>query len=705
MPRSRLLLTFCMFAFASGLLASASAATAGTFAQSWAVSGWNMAGEIGSSDADIQPEILFTHAADGHFAIFDELHGTMEKEFPAYGNTNASFGAGADIDGDGRTDLVIQSNPGVLPPFFRIYRWNGSDYVPFIAHSEPVAFYGLSPFRTAGNAELWEVSADPSTPPSDFRLRDLSGSVLFRASTDVPGWSGPFRQSSWIDRDGDGISELVLEDQASVRMFNEYAGGLSVAWTLPGWESAIEIGNLDDDAQSELLVVSSADARYAIVDAVSGALQQEFPAFVFPETVVQFQDVDNDGRPELVARKSVSGQPPVLSIHRWNGAILAPFASVTATHEFSNMAVSSLRGPTQVEVLEMSPTDLLVRELAGTLLFRASTNIPGWSVAPFSFDFTSSDADGDGFPEMILHDPSHVWTVHYGGTFTLSWTANGWRWFQGLGNMDADSRPEFMFTSSADNRFAMFDGLTGTSQQDFPAFTSNNSTYTTLDVDSDGQTELFFGRLPGETPLFTGYHWNGASFVPTYSHVEPIGSWTPVQLRSDSQFEILETDNTDIRVRDLNATVLFRASTDLPDWVGNPGVFAGPATNFPQQFGPRALFILEQARTRFVLSHATTAVPGAPGATAFRLFQNAPNPFRSSTAFRMVNPRAGEVGIRIFDAAGRLVRRLDRRLPAGENEIRWDGRDDWGRSVPSGVLFYEVTADGIRQTKKLIRTD
>src|SRR5207247_906357 len=99
----------------------------------------------------------------------------------------------------------------------------------------------------------------------------------------------------------------------------------------------------------------------------------------------------------------------------------------------------------------------------------------------------------------------------------------------------------------------------------------------------------------------------------------------------------------------------------------------------------------------------TTAVPGSPGTMAFRVFQNAPNPFRTATAFRIANPKAGEVGIRIFDAGGRLIRRLDQKLPVGDSEVQWDGRDDLGRNAPNGVMFYEVTADGIRQTRKLVR--
>ncbi len=702
MPRPWKIPALGSLALVASLLSPASA-PASPFAQSWEVSGWDWAGDLGNSDADIQPEMLFLHAGDGHYAVFDQLHGTLEKEFATFSPSNSTLGAG-DIDGDGRSDLVVRSHPFVVPPFFHAYRWNGSDYVPFFAHADSVAHYGMTTFRFASQPEFWELSADPMMPECDFRLRTLAGSVLFRAATNVPGWTGPFRSSTWVDRNGDGVTELLLEDQASVRMFNQYAGSFTVAWTLPGWYSAIEVGNLDSDPQSEFLVLNIADDHYGIVDGTSGALQQEFPAFALPESFLSIQDVDNDGRGEVIAQKFVSGQPTVFSIHRWNGATLAQLVSVTATHEFSNLTLVGLRNSTQVDIFELSPTDALLRDLSGALLFQASTAIPGWSVVPFSFGFQIADPDQDGDPDMILHDLSHVWAIRYDGAFNLLWAANGWRYVQELGNLDGDPQGEFMLTNSVDSRFALFDGLAGTSQQDFPLFASNTSSFIPLDSDDDGKSELYFGRMPGETPLFTAYAWNGSTHAPTYSHTEPVGQWSPVQLRSDSQFEFLEVDNTDIRVRDLTATVLFRASTDLPDWPGLPSAFASRANNFPEMFGPRALFIVDPEKTRFVLHHGPVGVPATPGAGALRVFPNAPNPFRTTTAFRLSNPKAGEVGIRVFDAAGRLVRRLDRHLAAGEHEVRWDGRDDAGRDVPSGVLFYEVTAEGHRQTRKLIRT-
>lgn len=51
------------------------------------------------------------------------------------------------------------------------------------------------------------------------------------------------------------------------------------------------------------------------------------------------------------------------------------------------------------------------------------------------------------------------------------------------------------------------------------------------------------------------------------------------------------------------------------------------------------------------------------------------------------------------------MRRLDQHVAAGNHEVRWDGRDEAGRVVPNGLLFYEVRAGGERQSRKLVRIE
>lgn len=104
-----------------------------------------------------------------------------------------------------------------------------------------------------------------------------------------------------------------------------------------------------------------------------------------------------------------------------------------------------------------------------------------------------------------------------------------------------------------------------------------------------------------------------------------------------------------------------------------------------------------------------TAVDGpeAPSLPALpRLRPAVPNPFNPRVVFRVDLPRAQEVDLRVFDAAGRLVRVLAREIrTAGTHEFRWDGTDDSGVSVASGVFFVQLRAGNhaARQKVALVR--
>ncbi|MBN2171191.1 MAG: family 43 glycosylhydrolase [Candidatus Krumholzibacteriota bacterium] len=99
--------------------------------------------------------------------------------------------------------------------------------------------------------------------------------------------------------------------------------------------------------------------------------------------------------------------------------------------------------------------------------------------------------------------------------------------------------------------------------------------------------------------------------------------------------------------------------------------------------------ILEAAG--FVLTGAGSAP--APGAA--RLLAPHPNPFNPRTRLRYELVRAGRAELVVLDARGRAVRRLFAGdLPAGPGFFTWDGRDDAGRSLPSGVYLARLSLDG-----------
>ena len=88
-----------------------------------------------------------------------------------------------------------------------------------------------------------------------------------------------------------------------------------------------------------------------------------------------------------------------------------------------------------------------------------------------------------------------------------------------------------------------------------------------------------------------------------------------------------------------------------------------------------------------------------PG-TAPGLGQNFPNPFTASTLIPVGASAGATPVVRIFDAAGRLVRTLSGPV-SGSGSMRWDGADDGGRAVPTGIYFYRVAGTG--RTLKMIR--
>lgn len=96
---------------------------------------------------------------------------------------------------------------------------------------------------------------------------------------------------------------------------------------------------------------------------------------------------------------------------------------------------------------------------------------------------------------------------------------------------------------------------------------------------------------------------------------------------------------------------------------------------------------------------------GAPAAGALSrplLEPNWPNPFNPFTRIAYALPAAGRVEVSIHAAGGRLLRVLESgRRRAGRHVLLWDGRDQQGRGVASGVYLYRVTGPGGSATRKL----
>jgi len=89
---------------------------------------------------------------------------------------------------------------------------------------------------------------------------------------------------------------------------------------------------------------------------------------------------------------------------------------------------------------------------------------------------------------------------------------------------------------------------------------------------------------------------------------------------------------------------------------------------------------------------------GTPG--QFKVLPNFPNPFNPSTSISYILPKHSKVEIVIYNDLGQVVRTYDQgRQEAGTYEVTWNGCDEKGEVVPSGVYYYQIITDGTRETR------
>jgi glucose/arabinose dehydrogenase len=162
----------------------------------------------------------------------------------------------------------------------------------------------------------------------------------------------------------------------------------------------------------------------------------------------------------------------------------------------------------------------------------------------------------------------------------------------------------------------------------------------------------------------------------------------------------------------LNDTGAIVQSELLVHYIGNGyGTCVGLAAGqdglyFTDLYGEKGFnqFGITNANIYRVVSSDFVGAPETPPAARSRFhLAAAPNPPRRRTTvlFEMVTPGRGDV--RIFDTQGRLRRTFaPREWPAGESRVEWDGRDDNGREVASGLYFVKLSVGRESETTRVV---
>ncbi len=105
-----------------------------------------------------------------------------------------------------------------------------------------------------------------------------------------------------------------------------------------------------------------------------------------------------------------------------------------------------------------------------------------------------------------------------------------------------------------------------------------------------------------------------------------------------------------------------------------------------------------------VVPNATGVEPGDAPQYANVLEPNYPNPFNPVTTIRYGIKERAHVSLKIYNAAGQLVKTLvdEVQAPDAIEPVTWDGSNDAGQAVASGVYFYKLVTKNLSQTRKMV---
>lgn len=87
----------------------------------------------------------------------------------------------------------------------------------------------------------------------------------------------------------------------------------------------------------------------------------------------------------------------------------------------------------------------------------------------------------------------------------------------------------------------------------------------------------------------------------------------------------------------------------------------------------------------------------------YQLHQNFPNPFNPTTTINFELPKTEFVRLTVFNNLGQKIKQLVLgKLPAGNQQVTWNGRNDNGQEVPAGIYYYQLQAGDYKAGKKMM---
>ena len=424
-------------------------------------------------------------------------------------------------------------------------------------------------------------------------------------------------------------------------------------------------------------------------------------------SVLAAADFDGDGRPDLAVGEAATDR--VFVLPNLGGGQFATPSDFPAGTDPRALAAADFDGDGWIDLAVAGGGTLSVLINDGSGGF--SSSIP-LAVGDSLSALAVGEIDGDGWVDLVAADGSldTLWVcLNQAGTLGVTTAlATGPRpTALALRDLDLDRSADLVCAHGEGDSLSIFyngDGGYG------PAYRLNVghpvSAVSCGDLDGDGSADLALADPSGDrVQIF--FYGGGKTFSADSSYqtgVEPahlaIGD-----LDGDGDLDLVAANRVSQSI-----TVLINdgGSFDRADWTINGPASGVVTADLDRDSDVDVGTVAARADSNVTViwneDSATEVEETADGERVrLALHPNTPNPFNPVTEIRFELPRDESVTLSIYDVRGRLVRTLvGGARPAGLHRTRWDGRDERGIPVASGVYLYRLQAGEKAIVRKMV---
>lgn len=619
-----------------------------------------------------------------------------------------------DLNGDGKTDLILGNNNDKAAFFYNIGTLTNPKFL-----QDTNVFASIYKDGITGTNSAYPVAVDlDGDSLKDLVIGGFNGLNYYKniGSATHPEWQkdstvfaninpiiGQDPKPAFADLDGDGDLDLFIGAGESI---------------LGGPDAGVTLGfrNIGTKLAPSFVLDST------LVAGIPDIGLNSFPAFA---------DINNDGKIDLLLGRDTQ----TFVFFKNTGTSAAPVWTSDNSFTGNFESTTYWKDPTFCDLNGDGKTDIIYGTSSGNMYFYENN---GTASAPH-----------------FVNNTNYFQVIKVYGAATVS-----------FGDFDKDGKID-MLSGSNVGRFTFFKN-TGTAEN--PVFTATSNAISNLspgsystpvfvDLNNDGNLDIVSGSLGGKlfcylnnngsftqnTTMFSSVDVSGFS-APAFGDINGDGNidlLVGAENGTDAKFYLNTGNNTFVQNDTMMAGVTFMHETrpvfadvdgdgdlDLvfgsgwgdvvyyenkgdknhPVWVKNDSLFAN--ISVPQMASPGFANLFHTGRKDLVLGEydgnfslyknlfgnpADVKVINAGVPANFTLMQNYPNPFNPSTTIRYSIPAGGNVALKVFDILGREVASLvNKYQPAGTYSVEFNAS-----KLSSGIYFYTLQSGKNLLTKKL----